>query len=562
VKELPDAHYAEIAKNYALDVVSGKVSVCRAVKLACQRHLSDLDRVDDPNFPYKFSRKKANKVCSFAELLPLTGAYGGRGKNLQLQPWQCFLFCCVFGWIQKVDNLRRFRQVLLYVPRKNGKSFCSAVVGLYMLALDGEHAAEVLCGATTAEQASYVFRPAQQIVRRTPALKHLGIQALANAIVVPDSESRMTAIIGNPPDGSSPSCALLDESHEWPNDSILATMTTGMGARKQPLTWITTTAGYNTAGPAKLMQDDAMEVLEGLKTDDQLFALMYGLDIGDDWKDEAAIVKANPNLGVSVRLDYLKSQQQKAIQSARLQTQIRTKHFNVWCASAVGWMDMDLYKKCADSSLKLEDFAGETCWAGLDLASKLDLTAYILIFMRVLEGKNHYYLFSRFYLPAARTDDPANGHYRQWTGLGYMEATPGQVNTQNELRDQLLEDAKQFDLKEIGHDPHGAAQLVAQLMEQNLTCVEIQQTWKYQSEPMKAFEALVMDGTLHHDGNPVMTWCVANTVVHRLRNEVITPDKQSAEKKIDGVVAALMALRPSTLVTPTENTWFEPFVLR
>ncbi|WP_213805749.1 terminase TerL endonuclease subunit [Granulicella sp. dw_53] len=555
------ADYAAKANEYARAVVAGEIIACRWIKLACQRHLDDLTKVSDPDYPYKFSSKKAAKICRFAEMLPLGGRWGGKGITLTLQPWQCFILACTFGWLHKKDNLRRFRTVYLYVPRKNGKSFLSAVVGLYMLLLDGEQQAEIYTGVTTEEQAQYVFRPAQQIVRKTPGLKAMGVQCLANAIVIPVTESRMATTIGQPPDGSSPSCALLDESHEWSNDHLMSTMQTGMGARLQPLTWVTTTAGYNTAGPAKLMQDDLQDVLEGIKQDDELFGLIYGLDVGDDWKDELAIHKANPNLGISVGLDYLKSQQLKAIQSPRLQTQVKTKHFNIWCASAVGWMDMDRWQRCSDTSLNIEDFAGETCWAGLDLASKLDLTAYILIFMRVIEGKQHFYLFPRFYLPSARIDDPANGHYKQWSELGYLEATPGEVNTHAELREQISADAKQFDMREVGHDPHGASQLVASLMEEGLTCIELQQTWKYQSEPMKTLEALVMDGRLHHDGNPVMTWNIANTIVHHLRNEVITPDKASAEKKIDGTVATIMALGRATITAPAE-AWFEPFVLR
>jgi phage terminase large subunit-like protein len=283
-------------------------------------------------------------------MLPLGGRWGGRGNTLKLQPWQCFILACTFGWLRKKDDLRRFRTVYLYVPRKNGKSFLSAVVGLYMLLLDGEQQAEVYCGATTHEQAQYVFRPAQQIIRKTPGLRQMGVQILSQALVVPATESKMQAIIGQPPDGSSPSCALLDEAHEWPNDILMSTMQTGMGARLQPLIWVTATAGYNTAGPAKLMQDDLMEVLEGTE-DDELFGLIYGLDAGDDWKSETAIHKSNPNVGISVGLDYLKSQQLKAIQTPRLQTQIKTKHFNIWCAAAVGWMDMDRWAQCASTDL-------------------------------------------------------------------------------------------------------------------------------------------------------------------------------------------------------------------
>jgi phage terminase large subunit-like protein len=228
--------HAAIAHEYARAVVAGEILACRAVKLACKRHLDDLEKVSDPEYAYKFSAKKAGKICRFAELLPLGGRWGGKGKTLKLQPWQSFFLSAVFGWLRKADNLRRFRTAYLYVPRKNGKSFLSAVIGLYMLLLDGEQQAEVYCGATTHDQAQYVFRPAQVIVRKTPGLRQMGVSVLAQALSLPATESKMQAIIGQPPDGSSPSCALLDEAHEWVNDFLLSTMQTGMGARLQPLT--------------------------------------------------------------------------------------------------------------------------------------------------------------------------------------------------------------------------------------------------------------------------------------------------------------------------------------
>lgn len=544
--------HAAVARQYAEAVVAGEILVGRPIKLACQRHLNDLAKIADHEYPYKFSRKKASKVCRFAEMLPLGGRWGGKGRTLKLQPWQCFILACVFGWVHKKDNLRRFRTAYLYVPRKNGKSFLSAVVGLYMLLLDGEQQAEVYCGATTHEQAQYVYRPAAQIVRKTPGLRQMGVEVLAQSLNVPSTESKMMAIIGQPPDGSSPSCALLDELHEWPNDFLLSTMQTGMGARLQPLIWITTTAGYNTAGPAKLLQDDLMDVLEGIKQDDELFGLIYGLDAGDDWKTEEAIIKSNPNLNVSVGFDYLKSQQQKAINTPRLQTHVKTKHFDIWCAAAIGWMDLDLWARNADTTLKIEDFASETCWGGLDLAAKWDLTAYVLIFKRLIEGKEHFYLFPRFYLPAARIDDPANGHYKQWAEYGYLDSTPGPINTYVELREQINTDSKSYDIKEIAHDPMFAHKTVSELIEDGLTLVEIGQKAVNLSEPMKELEALIIDGRLHHDGNPVMTWCIANTVVHNYKNELIAPDKASAEKKIDGTVATIMALSRADVANPKD----------
>lgn len=553
--------YAAIANDYARAVVEGHIDVCRWVKLSCQRHLDDLARISDSAYPYTFSPKKTTRVCKFAELLPIGGRQAGKGKTLKLQPWQVFTLACTFGWIYKTTKLRRFQTVLLYVPRKNGKSFLSAVVGLYCLLMDGEQQSEVYCGATTAAQALKVWNPAAIMVRKSPGLRQLGIKLSKESITVPSTESKMTTVIGQPLDGDNPSCALLDESHQWPNDLLLTAMQTGMGERLQPLTWITTTAGYDTAGPAKLMQDDLQDVLLGTKQDDHLFGILFGLDPEDDWRTDAAIYKANPNVGISVRYEYLKQQQAKAIQNPRLHTPVKTKHFNVWCNASVVWMDMAKWAACADNALNIEDFAGEQAIAAFDLAEVIDLTAYVLVFRRKIDEKEHYYLFSRFYLPSAKIDDPANGHYKQWSEGGYLFSVPGQVNTHEDLKAQLLADAEQFEISEVAHDPHRAYKLVAGLIDQGLTCVAIDQGWRGLSEPMKELEALVLDGRLHHDNNPVMNYCISNTVARHLRGDNIVPEKPSADKKIDGTDATIMAiarwmLAPATFAEDSAASYF------
>jgi phage terminase large subunit-like protein len=546
--------YTAIALDYATAVTSGRIPASRWVRLACQRHIDDLEKVPDPAYPYRYSRKRAHRVCKFSAMLPIVGRQAGPGKTVQLQPWQVFVLTCVFGWVEKATCYRRFRTAMLYVPRKNGKSFLSAVVGLYMLLLDGEQQAEVYCGATTEAQALKVWNPAAQIVRRTPGLKQMGVKVGTEVITVPATDGKMSCLVGQPLDGDNPSCFLGDETHQWPNANILEAMESGMGERTQPLIWITTTAGYNLAGPAKLMQDDLQAVLEGTKENGRLFGLLYGLDEGDDWTTDASIYKANPNIGISVRYEFLREQVDKAKASPRLQVSVKTKHLNVWCNAALAWMDMDRWARCGDPTLGLDDFLGEKCIAAFDLANVKDLTAYVLIFRRELNGKEHYYLFPRFYLPSARIDDPTAGHYRQWTSSGHLESVPGEINTHEDLLAHILEDSQRFEISEIAHDPHRAYELVAKLMEHDLTCVAIDQGWRGLSEPMKLAEALVLDSRLHYPSpSPVMTWCISNTVARQIRGDNITPEKASAERKIDGTDAMVMGLA-RWMLTPSEPT--------
>lgn len=549
--------YASIARAYCEDVVAGRVIACRWTRKACARHLADLAKQGSEDFPYYFSPKHGNRICKFAEMLPhVKGRWTRKRELLRLEPWQVFILVSIFGWLKVGTKFRRFSTALVYVPRKNGKSFLAAVIGLYCLKFDNEPGAEVVCGATTETQANYVFRPAQQIVSRTTALRQLGLQTLARAVVDPVFGSRMDTCIGQPLDGSNPSCALLDEAHEWSNDLLLTTMQTGMMAREQPLIVITTTAGYNIAGPAKLMQDDLQAVLEGTMVNEELFGVIFTADPDVDWRSELALRQANPNYGVSVDAQKLKSEQHQAIQSPRKQVAFKTKHLNLWTNTAVEWMDPDKWNACGDPTLKIEDFAGETCFAGLDAASKLDLTAYVRIFQRTIGGKQHYYLFPIFYLPAAQVDIAGNGHYQQWAANGHLQVVPGAVNDQAALKEQIFADAKQFHLAQVAHDPYGITELITALTDSGLTANEMQQKWQLQSGPMKELEALVIAGRIHHPANPVLTWCIANTLVKNLPNNVIVPRKESptSPKKIDGTVATIMALRQAMLGMPKPNT--------
>lgn len=546
--------HIEKAEQYCRDVLDGVIVSGKWIKLACQRYLDDLDRQDDPDFPYQFSEKHASKVCKFAEMLPhVKGKWARSRELLKLQPWQCFILVNIFGWRRKADGFRRFRQASIFVSRKNGKSFLATVIGLYMLRFDNEPAAEVLCGATTLEQAEFVFRPAQQMVEKTPGLTAKGIVKLANALIVPADGSKMIPVIGQPPDGSNPSCALLDEAHEWTNDLLLSTMTSGMGSREQPLIVMTTTAGYNTASPAKLMQDELQDVLAGVTTNEELFGVIYAADEDVDWKTELALRQANPNMGISVMEGYLLKQQQDAINSPRKQTTFKTKNLCIWTSTAVSWITRERWRACIDDTLKIEDFLGQPCWVGLDLANKLDLTAYVKVF----RNGDDYVAFPTFYLPEARIEDVANGFYKDWSEKGYLEATPGSVNTHRELREDILEDAKRFELMEIAHDPYQAIELVTSLIEEGITCVEVRQNVAGLSDSMKSVEAAVIAKTLRHADDPVMDWCVSNckALLDR-RHENPVPTKESPEKKIDGVPALIMAYGRAMIAPKQQSAGF------
>jgi phage terminase large subunit-like protein len=540
------ADFVGVALEYAQAVARRKIIACKWVQLACKKHLDDLRAAKRRGAKYYFDEDDANKVCQFLSLMPHTkGKWAQKRQLIELQPWQVFAFCALFGWKRKKDGRRRFRKAYFAVPRKNGKSIIGSGIGLYMFSADGEFGAEVYAGAGTEKQAWEVFRPAKQMLERTPELREaLGAEVWAKALINPGDGSRFEPVIGKPGDGSSPSCAIVDEYHEHDTSDLVDTMETGMGARDQPLMLMITTAGFNIAGPCYDQEIEAKKVLDGVLDNDELFALIYTIDDTDKWDDPKALYKANPNLGVSVDEDFLLSQQRQAVQSASKQTRFKTKHLNVWCSAKSAWLNILAWNKCADYKLRPEQFKGERCYVTLDLASRSDVCVIMLMFVREIEGKQHFYLFGKYYLPEfAIENDPKNsGAYRKWVIEGFLEQHEGAEIDFDLIEEDTLAMVSEYGPEEVVFDPYRAAQLEQRLTKRGIQAVELGQTVKNLSLPMKEFESAVKGGRVHHDGNPVLTWMASNVVAKLDAKDNIYPRKEKPEQKIDGIVATIMGV--------------------
>lgn len=532
--------YPAVAEQYARDVISGKIPAGKYIKLACQRHLDDLDWQSDDGFAFRFDAKAATKACTFIELMPHTkGKWAAQKQTLKLEPWQAFFVAVIFGWLRRKDNTRRFRKALLLVPRKNGKSALAAAIGLYMLVADGEHGAEVYSGATSEKQAWEVFRPARLMARKRPDMcSHYGLGVNASNLHILANESRFEPLIGKPGDGASPSCAIVDEYHEHETDQMFSTMETGMGAREQPLMLVITTAGDNIAGPCYAMQDEAQKMLEGTRQDDETFALVYGVDEGDEWTDPDVLRKANPNFGVSVGEDFLLARQKEAMSSPRKAGVFKTKHLNIWVQSRAAYFNVARYMQAADAGLKLADFIGQECIIGVDLAEKRDLTAIELVFRH----KDGFARFGRYYAPEETVEQPENEHFRTWRDTGRLIQTDGAVTDQREILADILEDLERFDVREVTFDPWHSRQMAVELMEQGVACVEFANRPSLMNEPMRELDALIADGRLYHDGCAAFTWMLSNVVNGTRTSDLHRPAKERPDNKIDGPVATLMAL--------------------
>jgi phage terminase large subunit-like protein len=521
------------------------------VKLACQRHFDDVERSKSADFIFTTNPEWAEHVCQFIEAMPhVKGRWARRREHIKLEPWQCFNTCSIFGWVEKADRTRyRFTEANIFIARKNAKSTWAAAVANFKFAADREYGAEVYSGATSEKQAWEVFRPAKLMAQRTPDfLKAFGVSVHAKSLTIAANGSRFEPVIGKPGDGASPSCAVVDEYHEHATSDLYDTMETGMGARENPLLLVITTAGSDRSGPCYQLQKDLEKVLEGRIRNDRLFGIVYTADKEDDWKLEVAIIKANPNLGVSVDRERLLDAQRAAIQSARKQNVFKTKHLNIWVNADVSWMNMAKWDAMADVTLKLDDFKGEDVMDGLDLASRIDIASKARIFRRTMEGKHHYYAFLAHYLNEAAVEEDRGQHYQQWANDGRLIVTPGNVTDYNWIIEGVVEDSKLFHVIEVPHDPYQSLPLLQTIQsradwDQSILPVAIKQTVENMSGPMKELEALVYDGRFHHDGDPVLGWMISNVVCHRDAKDNIFPRKEREENKIDGVIAILVALK-------------------
>lgn len=541
----------EVANKYAKDVVAGRIIACRYVKLACQRHLDDLASSKSARFKYKFDPAAAERKLQFIEMLPHTkGEWAFKRQLVTLEPWQKFGMACTFGWLHKKTGLRRFRESYWEVCRKNGKSVIAAGVGLSMFVLDNEFGPEVYSGATTEKQAWEVFRPARLMVKRTPMLiDAAGIEVNASNMNTPADAGRFEPLIGNPGDGASPSCAIIDEFHEHESNALYDTMLTGMGARRQPLVLIITTAGANIEGPCYDKRREVVEMLEGITPNDELFGWVFTIDEGDDWTNPKILGKANPNMGVSVYQEYLVSLQQKAMRTARFTNTFKCKHLNVWTSAKECFFNMEEWRRCEDKSLTLEQFEGQQCTLGFDLARKLDLNAMPRLFTREIDGRRHYYSVApKFWVPEDTVTNLENRRmaerYQAWVNIKALDATYGAEMDYREILDQAKETNRLTPVLASPIDPHGATCLAHQLDDEGLNPITITQNYTNLSDPMKELEAAIMSGRFHHDGHPIMTWCISNVIGKHMpgNDDVVRPVKQGDDNKIDGAVALIMAI--------------------
>lgn len=538
------SQFVAAALKYAQQVVAGEIPACRWTIAAAERQLADLQRPLSEAWPWVFDEAKASRPCEFLVLMPhIKGKWARDRKLIDLEPWQSFIVTTVFGWVHRTTGLRRYREAYIEVPRKNAKSTLSSGIALYMLSADGEHGAEVYSAATTRDQARIVFDDAKAMAERLPELRtYLGVAIMQHSITVAHTASKFTPLAAeaSTQDGLNVHCAVIDELHAHKKRDLYDVIDTARGAREQSLLWLITTAGTDRSGICYERRTHITKVLDGVIDDVTMFGIVYSIDDNDDPFDRSTWAKANPNWMISVLPDDMEAAARKAEAMPSALNNFLTKRLNVWVNGGESpWIAMKAWDACADPKLQLSDFAGEKCWAGLDLAQKKDFAALCLAFLR----DGIWYVFIRLYLNELAISESGNAHLSGWARAGYVQVTDGDITDFDVLADDMRKDCRSFDMQEIAFDPALSMYFAGKLIEEGLPMVEIAQRALFFTPPLIQVENVVLEKKLRHDGNPVMSWMISNVVVKVSKfNELRSPTKERQENKIDGPMAMLMAL--------------------
>jgi phage terminase large subunit-like protein len=561
--------YVGMAADYQAAVLSGAIPACKWVRLACERNRRDLDRQETPEFPYRFDAEAGRQICQIAEMLPhIKGPKAfvigkddeGRPiwNPIVLEPWQCWLFTTIFGWLRVADGTRRFRIAFTLIPRKNTKSTIGAIVVAKMLVADGESGAECNSAATTRDQAKVVAEIVWEMARRSPMFReHFGVKLgskTTRTLEVISTASKFGPLSADASslDGLNISLAVIDEFHAHKTRAVYDVLDTATGARLQPLIFMITTAGVELGGICHEKLQYLEKILDGVIEDESFFGINYTLDPGDDIRDPVIQRKANPNYGVSVQADDLERKIAEAQQSPSALNNVLTKHFNVWIRTESAWMTATTWQSCTQKGLTINDLKQYPCWIGVDLAEVRDIAALIALFKT---GPETYAAIGKYYLPKAAVDKSPIAQLSGWVREGDIIETDGDQADFPRIQQQILDWCDILQVREIDFDRALAAHMqqdLKRLLEPRMGrdavdrfVVTVPQTVETMDPAMKMTERLVLAQKLQHDGNPAMAWMISNVVVERNYKDEVYPRKaggKDSANKIDGPVALWTAL--------------------
>lgn len=473
-----------------------------------------------------------------------------------LQPWQQAIVGNLFGW-KRPDGTRRYRESLVYVPRKNGKTPLMAGIASYVMLCDGESGAQCYCAAADTDQATYLFRHMRGMIEAEPLLdEQCRVYNATRSIVrLADKQTSMKVLSadGDTKHGGNSHLVIVDELHMQPNRELVDTLQTSFASanRKQPLLLFITTADFDRESICNEKHDYASKVRDGILSDPAFLPVIYEASIEDDYTDPAVWRKANPNLGVSVSEEYLVRECKRAQESpAYLNTFLRL-HLNVKTTNDVAWVDMAKWDQCGVMPVDLDSLAGRECYGGLDLSTTTDISALVLIF----PDEGGYIVAPWFWIPgdaARKREHRDRVPYQTWIRQGLIDGTSDGVVDYDLLRVKIVELSERFNIKAIGVDRWNAMQLTTQLMGDGVNMELFGQGYASMSSPTKELEKLIKSVKLSHGGNAVLRWMASNLTVETDAAGNVKPSKKKSTEKIDGMVALVMALGMAA-TAPSEN---------
>lgn len=546
------------ADRYIRDVLSGKTIACKWVKQACQRHVSDLQRTDG----IYYDRTAANDAGDFIENLKHTSGEWA-GSNLILEDWQAFIVAMIFGW-KREDGTRRFRYAYNEVARKNGKTTLAAAIGLKTFVADGEPGAQVYTLATKYDQAKISHEEAKRMVKTSELAEYVTVMRNNLSIEATNSKFEPLGSDSKTQDGLSTHGAIIDELHAWPTRNLYDVIVTSISARRQPLITMITTAGYDKHSLCWEMHEYTEKVLEGIIKDDTHFGIIYTIDEVDKWDDERNWIKANPNLGISTKLDDLQSKAGKAKQIPSSMNSFKRLHLNIWTEAESRWISSEAWNACNTEKIDESSLAGRLCCSGLDLSSVGDLTALVHVFPPE-DDAGIYTVLCRFWIPKdniQRRVEKDRVPYDVWVRDGYIEPTPGATIDYTYILHRLGEDMNKYHIKDLSFDRYGAIKVIQDLQDmgfekedakrayQHRRLIDFGQGFVSMSPAAKELEKLILSKKINHGNNPVLTWMASNVVIKADPAGNIKPDKEKSTERIDGVVALVMAVDRAVRVKP------------
>ncbi len=515
--------------SYPFEVIEGHIVACKLVKLACQRFINFLN-----NDEVYFDKEAVNRVIKFCgKLKHFSGVY--QSRPFILENWQKFCFQYVYGLKWKNNNRRITRTFILSVGRKNGKSSLLSAMALY--AMLEEAGASVVCAANSANQAKLLFDMCSKYLKSIdPKSKFFARYRDRIKFDKSNSEIKVVSADAQRLDGLNLNFFVQDETAAAVDSSVWDVLESSQGSRAQPLACSCSTRGYQLSGFYKSLEDSAIEVLRGLKKDDSLFPLIYTIDEEDNWKNERIWQKANPNLGVSVSIEYLRQQLTKALNNPTQERNIKTRIFNIWVSSSENWIPLD-YIYNASQTIDIEEFRGQYCYLSFDLASTTDLTCVSVM----VEKDTKYYMKNWYFFPQDQLENNINAErYKRWASQGYLTLTNGNVTDYDLVMNKIMEIQSICPILQISYDQWNATDLAIRLTEQNLPLQPYSQSMQSMNLPTKTLERWILQGAVIIDKNPITLWCYENARVKSDWNENIRIVKNSQAQKIDGVIAMIM----------------------